>query len=56
VSIAMGLLAPWRYPGHPGQFHSITLALLGGGVAYLASGRADVPLAVAGGLAVAPGR
>jgi membrane-bound metal-dependent hydrolase YbcI (DUF457 family) len=40
VPIALGLLAPWRYLGHRGPFHSIALALLAGGVAYLARWRA----------------
>jgi inner membrane protein len=49
VPLALSLLAPWRYLGHRGPFHSIPMALLVGFLAYLVAGRADVAIAVVAG-------
>jgi membrane-bound metal-dependent hydrolase YbcI (DUF457 family) len=46
VPIVLGMLAPWRYLGHRGPFHSIPLALLVGCIAYVVTGRAEVAIAV----------
>jgi hypothetical protein len=49
VPIVLGLLAAWRYHGHRGPFHSVPMALIVGGIAFLVGGRVDVAIGVLAG-------
>jgi len=42
-------LAPWRLVAHRGPFHSVLVALVGGALAYMVTGRSELAVAVLAG-------